>query len=104
MTTSRSNTSQSKSPKDNPERKAISKATKDSLERQSSMSIAIPILGQIHLPPVQDLAWYAGLGLLGASGLVDWPILGVVMTGKILSEIKGNKVVSNFGSSLEEAS
>ncbi len=87
----------------NPEQKSISRAAKDSLKSQNQ-TISVPIIGQLHLPPVEDLAWYAGIGILGVSGLIDWPILGVVVTGKILSEIKGNKIISNFGSSLEEAS
>lgn len=99
-----SHTSQSKYSKENSTQKAISKATKDTIDQQSSVVISLPIIGQVSIPPVEDLAWYAGIGLLGASGLVDWPILAIVVTGKILSEVKGNKAISNLGSSLEEAS
>lgn len=96
--------SQSKNSNPNSHQNAIPKAAKDSLEQQSSTELTLPIIGKISLPPIEDLAWYGGIALLGASGIVDWPILGIVIAGKILSEVKGNKTISTFGSSLEQAS
>lgn len=38
-------------------------------------SVRLPLVGmKINLPGQADLAWYAGLGAMAATELVEWPV------------------------------
>jgi hypothetical protein len=44
-----------------------------------SDSARVPLLGiRLTKPDRGSLAWYAGLGLLGALEVIDWPVAAVV--------------------------
>ncbi len=38
-----------------------------------------------HLPPPQQTAYYAGLGLLGALSLIEWPVAVAIGTGTAIA-------------------
>lgn len=72
--------------------------------KQNSTCIQLPFIGQITVPPPEGLAWYAGVGLLGITGIVDWPIVAVMSLGRLLSEMRRNKTLQDFGQALEQVS
>ena len=37
-------------------------------------SVNVPVVGKVTVPPPDQLAFYAVLGLLGATELIPWPI------------------------------
>ncbi|MTD54711.1 hypothetical protein [Amycolatopsis pithecellobii] len=65
--------------------------------------IELPVLGEMHLPPPNRLAYFAGLGVLAAFGVVEWPLAVVVAAGHLLADQHWSQVVSGLGESLEEA-
>lgn len=60
-------------------------------------------LGQVSLPPLDHIAFYAGVGILAAVELVEWPVAVVLTVGKVLADNRTNKTVRAFGRALESA-
>jgi hypothetical protein len=65
--------------------------------------ISLPLLGDVHLPPPQQLAWYGGLATLAALGILEWPVAVAVCAGHLLSQQHHVQVLRDFGRALEEA-
>lgn len=60
-------------------------------------------LGQVSLPPLDHMAFYAGVGILAAVELVEWPVALVLTVGKVLADNRTNKTVRAFGRAFESA-
>jgi hypothetical protein len=65
--------------------------------------VRLPIVGEVTLPPADKLAYYAGIGLLAALDLIEWPIALVIVTGHVLAAQHLHRVVRGIGQALEEA-
>jgi hypothetical protein len=65
--------------------------------------VTLPVLGDLHLPPPQQLAWYGGLATLAVVGVLEWPVAIAVCTGHLLSQQHHVQVLRDFGEALEEA-
>ncbi|WP_156143995.1 hypothetical protein [Sinomonas humi] len=78
--------------------KAAEKATK-----HHSVTIKFEGLGSITLPPVEDLGFLGGLGVLAAAGILEWPLAGILAAGHILSKSSSHSAFRAFGDALEEA-
>jgi len=68
-----------------------------------SVSLSLPVVGTIELPPPDHLAWYAGIGALAVAGLIEWPIAGVIAIGKALADNRHSKTLQEFGDALDQA-
>ena len=77
---------------------AAQKATEE-----NSLRFELPLIGTVTLPPTEQLAYVGGITLLVALDVIEWPV-GVALTaGHILSTVRHNKVVQDFGHALESA-
>lgn len=70
--------------------------------RRNSIGIELPGLGTVRLPPVNELAFLGGIGVLAVAGLVEWPVAAVLVAGHVLTANRNNKVLHDFGEALEE--
>jgi hypothetical protein len=70
--------------------------------RQSTV-VHMPGVGEVRLPPPDQLAFLGGLGLLAALEIVDWPLAVALGIGHVLTTSRSNRVVREFGEALEEA-
>ncbi|HKS44679.1 MAG TPA: hypothetical protein VJT49_06105 [Amycolatopsis sp.] len=61
------------------------------------------MLGTVHVPPPERLAFYAGLGALAAFGFIEWPVAVVVVAGHVLADQHWSRAVAGLGEALEEA-
>jgi hypothetical protein len=77
-------------------------AARDAIEKGTG-HLRLPCLGQVSLPNPQRLAWFGGLTILVAAGLIEWPVALVLSIGHVLSESHHNHIVRDFGQALEEA-
>lgn len=75
----------------------------DHAVRRNSKQVRLPFLGDVTLPASGGLVWYAGVGVLVAAGMVDWPIAAILAVGHLLSENRSNRVLHDLGEALEEA-
>lgn len=75
----------------------------DRAARRRSITITVEGVGSVHLPPAEDLAFLAGIGLIAAAGLIDWPVAGVVAAGHLIARAGHNKALQEFGEALETA-
>jgi hypothetical protein len=62
-------------------------------------------LGGVHahleLPPVDKLAFYAGLAGAAAFGVIEWPIALVAGVGHLLSDDRRNRTLRALGEALD---
>lgn len=58
---------------------------------------------RIELPPKEQLAFLAGLGLLAVIDLISWPVAVAMAIGHELVRARHSKVLREFGQALEEA-
>ena len=73
------------------------------IERNSS-HLHLPLgLGPVRLPSPENLAWYAGVGVVAALGIIEWPVAAVLSIGHLLAEDSHHRLLRDFGQALEEA-
>ena len=65
--------------------------------------VTIPFLGDMHLPPPQQLAWLGGLATLAVVGVLEWPVAAAIGIGHVLAQQHHLQVLRDFGEALEEA-
>jgi hypothetical protein len=58
---------------------------------------------QVTLPPLDKLAFYAGLAGAVAFGVLDWPIAVVTGVGHLLSDDRHNRMLRALGEALDAA-
>ncbi|MER7113377.1 hypothetical protein ACQPZU_11140 [Saccharomonospora azurea] len=71
--------------------------------KRSSCRINVPFLGTLELPPSDQLAFLGGVVTLGAVGVVDWPVVAVLVTGHVLAHNRHVLFLRDFGEALERA-
>jgi hypothetical protein len=69
--------------------------------RSYGRRVEIPILGEVAVPPPDKVAYYAGLGVLAALQVIEWPIALVVTAGHLLADQHLSGVVKGVGEALE---
>jgi hypothetical protein len=68
-----------------------------------TVSVRIPFLGEVVLPPPDGLAWYAGVALLALTGIIEWQGAIVLAIGKALVDSHRNRILEEFGRALKAA-
>ncbi|NJC72299.1 hypothetical protein HC031_21645 [Planosporangium thailandense] len=71
--------------------------------RHNSSHVRLPVVGEIELPPKDELAFIGGLAVLGVLGTVEWPVVGLLAIGHALISNRRNKIMREFGEGLEQA-
>ncbi|MFG1838351.1 hypothetical protein ACGFH8_07950 [Micromonospora sp. NPDC049175] len=71
--------------------------------RMYDRRVALPILGEMAVPPSDKVAYYAGLGVLAALQVIEWPIALVITAGHLLADQHLSGVVRGVGQALQDA-
>lgn len=71
--------------------------------QRNRMSLRLPFVGAVSLPPAPHLAWYAGVAAPATAGFIELPVAVVLAVGKALSDDRSSKTLQDFGDALEEA-
>jgi hypothetical protein len=79
-----------------------SSAVAEAVTERHSMSFTVPVIGRVSLGEPKHLPFYAGIAVLAAVGVIEWPVAGIVMVGKLLADNAHREVLRDFGSALEE--
>lgn len=64
--------------------------------------VTLPVVGEVHLPAGEELAFLGGVVALTALGILEWPVALLLGAGHTLAGSRRNKVVQAFGEALEE--
>jgi hypothetical protein len=67
------------------------------------VSLDLPVVGHLDLPPLYHLGWYAGVATLAAIEIIEWPIAVILAAGKALADNHHSRVLVEFGEALEES-
>ncbi|MGW1026354.1 hypothetical protein ACWD4J_22130 [Streptomyces sp. NPDC002577] len=57
----------------------------------------------LELPPADQLVFLAGLGVLTALEIIEWPVAAAIGIGHALAHNHHSRVLRDFGEALEEA-
>ena len=71
--------------------------------RRDAVQVTLPFLGEVSLPAKEELAFLAGVGLLAAVDVVEWPVALLLVAGHALAKRRRDKVLKGFGEALEQA-
>ncbi|WBB65741.1 hypothetical protein [Micromonospora sp. WMMD812] len=68
-----------------------------------SRRVRVPMLGEVAVPPADKIAYYAGLGVLAAFQVIEWPIALVITAGHLLADQHFSGLVKGVGEALQTA-
>jgi hypothetical protein len=72
-------------------------------EAVTGPQVRLPIVGEVTLPPADRLAYFAGIGVLAALELIEWPVALVIVAGHVLAAQHMSRLVKGIGQAFEEA-
>lgn len=62
----------------------------------------LPILDlELNRPSRGSIAWYAGISVMAASGLVEWPLAAIIAAGHMIEENTRSQAVSGAAGGVE---
>lgn len=70
---------------------------------RSLRRVRVPLLGEVVIPPLARVAYYTGLGMLAAVGLVEWPVAVVIAIGHVLADQHVFALLRGLGEAAELA-
>jgi hypothetical protein len=70
---------------------------------EASVRITLPFFGDVALPPVDHLLWYAAVAVLALAGILEWPVAFILAAGKALADNRSHRAWQEFGLALEQA-
>lgn len=65
--------------------------------------VDMPMVGEVAVPPPDKLAYYAGLGVLAALQVIEWPLALVITAGHVLADQHMSRLVKGLGEALQSA-
>ncbi len=65
--------------------------------------VRLPLIGDVTAPPPGQMAYFAGLGILAAVEIIEWPLALVIGTGHLLSHQPWSRILGGLGGAAEEA-
>ncbi|MFF3847224.1 hypothetical protein [Streptomyces sp. NPDC002328] len=67
-------------------------------------AVTLDVFGaRVELPPPDQLAFIAGVGVLAAVEIIEWPVALVLALGHQLAHNHHSRLLREFGEALEEA-
>lgn len=67
-----------------------------------SRRMELPMLGEVAVPPPDKVAYYAGLGVLAALQVIEWPIALVITAGHLLADQHFSGLARGVGKALQD--
>jgi hypothetical protein len=66
-------------------------------------TFSLPLVGDVHVPPPEHLAWYAAVATLVALECIEWPVAALIVAGKALADNRHSRVLQELGEGMEQA-
>jgi hypothetical protein len=83
--------------------RALTREPHDKRVRLYPQRFRLPLIGDVTVPPPGQMAYFAGLGILAAVEVIEWPLALVIGTGHLLADQHWSKVLRGLGGAAEEA-
>ncbi|MFC7547224.1 hypothetical protein [Plantactinospora sp. GCM10030261] len=71
--------------------------------RRATRQVELPVLGTVAVPPPDKIAYYAGIGVLTALQVIEWPLALVITAGHLLADQHLSGLARGVGEALETA-
>ncbi|MBO4204533.1 hypothetical protein [Micromonospora echinofusca] len=71
--------------------------------RRYGHRVEVPLLGEVAVPTPDKVAYYAGLGVLAALQVIEWPLALVITAGHLLADQHLSGLAKGLGEALEAA-
>ncbi|WCN81555.1 hypothetical protein [Micromonospora sp. LH3U1] len=71
--------------------------------RMYNRRVELPMLGEVAVPPPDRVAYYAGLGVLAALQVIEWPLALVITAGHLLADQHLSGLARGVGEVLQDA-
>ncbi|HEY0699575.1 MAG TPA: hypothetical protein VGD43_17395 [Micromonospora sp.] len=71
--------------------------------RSYARQVRLPMMGSVAMPQPDKVAYYAGMGVLAALQVIEWPLALVVTAGHLLADQHLSRVARGAGEALESA-
>ena len=84
-------------------RTATQREAVELIRAAEGFAMELPLFGKVMHPRPEQLAYYAGLALLAALEIIDWPVAAAVAAGHILANNHRSEVLEQLGEALEDA-
>lgn len=65
--------------------------------------LELPLVGEVTVPPADKIAYYAGVGVLAAVQVIEWPLALVITAGHLLADQHLSGLAAGLGEALESA-
>jgi hypothetical protein len=87
----------------NSARKTSHRNAVDRIREAERFEVDLPVVGRVHLPRPEHLAFYGALAALAALEVIEWPIALVLGAGHALAANQHSRIAHELGEALEEA-
>lgn len=67
------------------------------------VTVSLPVVGAVGLPHPQQLAYLAGIGVLAALEIIEWPAALALAVGHALVTQQHSRALEELGDALDEA-
>jgi hypothetical protein len=85
-----------------PRGRASQREAVEHVRKGESFAINLPVVGQVSIPPPEQLAYYGGLATLAVFELIDWPVAMVIAAGHVLASNHHNRLLEELGEAMED--
>jgi len=92
-----------KSTRGSPHRTSAHRSAAQRVREAESVTIDLPIVGRVQIPPAEELAYYVGLAVLAAAEIIEWPVALVVAATHALTYSHHSRVAQELGEAVDES-
>jgi hypothetical protein len=69
--------------------------------QRNSLFLRVPVIGEVTLPPPEQVAFIGGVVVLAAIGVLEWPVAAILGIGHGLATQAHRKMIRGLGEALE---
>ncbi|NMM83346.1 hypothetical protein B2J88_03065 [Rhodococcus sp. SRB_17] len=77
------------------------RSTVEAVRSAHRFELNLPVLGAVPVPPPEQLAYFAAMGLMVAFEIIEWPIALTIAAGHLLATEQHNRILEEVGEALE---
>lgn len=84
-------------------RSSVGREAAATASARNSIPAEMPGIGQVSLPPLDQVAFLGGIATLALLSIIEWPVAAVMAVGHILAHNRHHALLRDFGEALDKA-